>query len=506
MKTDKFNEILRQKLLGIEPPPYHEADWERMSKFMDSKHPPSFWQHYGQAILYSSGLAIISGLLILNLTQLNENKRLLTEIKEIRNQKLAGTATSKKDTVFVVQYRSQPVVAERHIATRTESPRAYKGSDMVADLGVPAVVLANEDNETAKVQNIDNVQRSKQTDNIVAKGPDFKEQKNDKQQNIKSKSAEIQTISGDKQALYSKSIPKQNDNQNSKNSKNVVNVQGDLQANTQNFETDNNSIIASNESNSLTTIEPLQPTELTDLQTDLADEVKNKKLKVKTLDDMTWPSESKKTKPVRLAAQPLRVQLGMSGVVGNRMMGTGLSAEILIGKRWSLNVGLEAVRIGGEQFLSDDLFNEKHKQDFRNLYAPPQKVPASADILNIKSSLRLVRLPVFVSYRYPLRRDFTLLFSAGSAFDLSVKENISFNFRPSRQDFATETRNQTKDFVAFNNVFGGMGIEKRWGHFVIQAQPYLGFKIAQMPLPNHEDREGHPQMGFRLRALYRLGQ
>jgi hypothetical protein len=231
-------------------------------------------------------------------------------------------------------------------------------------------------------------------------------------------------------------------------------------------------------------LEMLQPTELSDLQTDLADGVKNKKLRVRTPDEMTWPTEPNKTKPVRLATLPLRVQVGGSGLLENRLFGTGLSAEVLIGKRWSVNVGLEAVKIEGEQFLSDEQFNQKHKQDFRGLYAPAQRVPATADILNINSSLKLVRLPVFMSYRYPFKNDFTLLFSVGSAFDLSVKENISFNFRPNRQDFATETRNETRDFSVF----------------------YIGYKIARMQLPNHEDREDHPQMGVRLRALYRFGK
>jgi hypothetical protein len=111
-----------------------------------------------------------------------------------------------------------------------------------------------------------------------------------------------------------------------------------------------------------------------------------------------------------------------------------------------------------------------------------------------------------VSYRYPLKKDFMLLFSAGSAFDLSVKENISFNFRPNRQDFATETRNETRDFPVFNNLFGGLGIEKRWGHFAVQAQPYIGYKVAQMQPLNRDDRDNHPQMGIKLRALYRFGK
>jgi hypothetical protein len=505
MKIDKFNEIIKRKLLGAEPPPYHEADWERMSAFMQSKHPPSFWQQYSQTFWYGSGIAAIVGLLIINLKQLNDNKRLLQEIKVIGQQKIATAASLKKDTVFMMRYRNQSAINQTsHVA---HAP--FESNDRIVQNNPYNV--ADLDKPTATNDNIDIELQSKRKAQIWSKytnGAKAQNPNNVDGSTIASKRVESQKQNGAKaqnpyDVIGSTTASKQAVSQNETNG---VLVKKNTKTRTDIVASKNAPTVATVENNSAINIELLVPTELADLQTELADGVKNKKLRIRTPDEMTWPSEPKKTKPVRLATPPIRVQIGGSGTLENRLVGTGLSAEVLIGKRWSVNIGLDAVKIRGEQFLSDEQFNQKYKQDFRRLYAPPQLIPATADILNINSSLQLVQLPVFVSYRYPLQKEFTLLLSAGSVFDLSVKENISFNFRPNRQDFATETRNEARDIPVFNNVFGGLGIEKRWNRFAVQAQPYIEVKIAKMKLPNHEDRESHPQMGVRLRALYRFGK
>ena len=504
MKTNRFEEIIKRKLLGAEPPPYHEADWERMSAFMQSKHPPTFWQQYGQAVLYSSGMAAIVGLLIINLTQLNENKRLLTEIKEVRSQKTATAAIPKKDTIFVVQYRNQSIVNRAFEATNSAFSRQNKATTQNLDKSVGA------NYDTDNVQQ-NNLEVPKQTNLRAARnlgdfgGDVANNSKAANEQTGINKSMKAQSLSvvdgsmANNLKVAKEQTSKQTEaNSNGSTAKNASEIGG--------TSNNNNSVTETTENKYEINIEPLALTELANLQTDLADGVKNKKLRVRTPDEMTWPTQPKNAKPVRLAVPPLRMQIGVSGQSENRLVGAGLSAEILIGKHWSVNIGLDAVRIGAEQFLSDEQFNQKHKKNFRGSYAPPQRVPATADILNINSSLRLVRLPVFVSYRYSLPKDFTLLLSAGSAFDLSVRENVSFNFRPNRQDFATETYDGKQDLPVFNNIFAGVAIEKCWGRFVVQAQPYIEVKMAKIQLPNQNDRDNTPQIGVRLRALYRFGK
>ncbi len=503
MKTNKFEEIIKRKLLGAEPPPYHEADWERMSAFMQSKHPPTFWQQYGQAILYGSGMAAIVGLLIINLTQLNENKRLLTEIKEVRSQKIATAAIPKKDTIFVVQYRNQSIVNRAFEVKNSVFSRQNKATTQNLDKSVGA----NYDTDNGQQNNLEVPKQTnlKATHNLSDIGGDVADNSKAINKQIgTNKSVKPQSpfdangSMANNAKVASGQTAKYTEANNGSKAQTISGIDGTFD--------NGGSVINTTENNSTINIEPLAPTELADLQTDLADGVKNKKLRVRTPDEMTWPTQPKNVKPVRLDVPPLRMQIGVSGQSENRLMGAGLSAEVLIGNHWSVNVGIDAVRIGAEQFLSDEQFNQKHKRDFRGSYAPPQRVPATADILNINSSLRLVRLPVFVSYRYLLPKNFTLLLSVGSAFDLSVRENVSFNFRPNRQDFATETYNRKQDLPVFNNIFAGVGIEKRWRYFVVQAQPYIETKMAKMQLPNQDERDNDPQVGVRLRALYRFGK
>jgi hypothetical protein len=517
MKTNRFDDILRRKLQSIEPP-YHESDWERMQSFIESKHPPTFWQRYGQAVLYGSGVAVITGLLITNITQLDENKRLLTEIKTVSQQVARQQKTiaiqRQIDTVFVTKYVDKTKI-QPSIELNSETAL---GMSRVNGFDIGTVARNVEPNQSqfegfrkeerrlnvAKAQNLEEHLNVGKVQNLANVGvSSFAGQGEPSGRLNVGKAANRGTIHSTNVGLNQSQTEQERLNVGMVQNLVNVGVTGLKQPNLANVEPIQSIKERVTGSESMN-IEPLEPTEIVDLETDLADNVRNKKLKVRRPDELVWPTDSKKVRPVQLAHLPFRLQLGLSGSLENRLTGGGLSAEVLMGKHWSLNVGIDAVKIAGTNFLSDEQFNKKSKQEFRDLYAP--RIPPTADILNINSSLEIVRMPVFLSYRYPIRKDFDFIISAGSEFDLSVKENITFNFRPTRQEFDIENRNETRNVPFFNNLVGGLGVEKRWNRLVAQFVPYLGYKTDKTPTsPNHEERDSRPQVGIRLRVMYRLG-
>ena len=179
------------------------------------------------------------------------------------------------------------------------------------------------------------------------------------------------------------------------------------------------------------------------------------------------------------------------------------NTSLLLGKFWSINVGLARAFIIGPQYFTEDIFKEKTKSDFKdwNKKGPIQPPMAPPQAFNISTSATLWQLPVSLTYRWPMNDGFAFLLSGGTNFNLSACQSFSFYTRE-RNGELTQKRG---DFVLkptlSNDLIAAAGVEKQWRHLVVQAETYIA-PYLQKPSYLTENRN----LGIRFKVMYQFGK
>ncbi len=207
------------------------------------------------------------------------------------------------------------------------------------------------------------------------------------------------------------------------------------------------------------------------------------------------PTEAASSRP---RSGGVHLRLGASGEISTLQHATGAYSEVLIGRHWSLGVGLEHVRLENGQFADDQQFDSRTAQDFRKKYAPG--IDPRHPILDINRQLSFWQVPVSLNYRLLLNHGFALVPSAGMNFVTSTQENTTFVYR--RGPYEVYNANVTPSpppcnlFTSFVVAFGA---EKSWHHFVLQAAPVLTTPTKQVPDPINP-----VSLGIRARVLFQF--
>src|SRR5688572_27315194 len=106
MKTNKFENTIRQKLESIEPD-FQEQDWAKMQSYMQAHTPPTFWQQHSSWIGYAAAASITTVMAFLYVNQLSKNNDLTADVKNLQNQieviKSTAAPIAKADTIYLVQ-------------------------------------------------------------------------------------------------------------------------------------------------------------------------------------------------------------------------------------------------------------------------------------------------------------------------------------------------------------------------------------------------------------------
>lgn len=202
------------------------------------------------------------------------------------------------------------------------------------------------------------------------------------------------------------------------------------------------------------------------------------------------------------------VRLGVSGETDGLRTGGGFYVETRIGTHWTLGVGLNRLSQSGGSYTTDEEFNESTRSDFRRDYLPPgfdPKLDPKFGITNINVTRQSWQLPLSVGYRIPLNHGFALTPTVGLALALSAKEQVTFTFQRGPRDFGSGAINARVLPVSwYNNASLSLAAEKSWGHFTVQAMPFLSFPTETMPnrLISSPYRINATTGGVRLRLLY----
>jgi hypothetical protein len=523
MKTDNFDEAFRRKVESFHPP-FRDDEIDQIQGYVNQHIPLSFWQRFGHTFTYSLTTIIIVSLLTNTIYQANENKNLLNKIANLNNKLEQNQAViavndtpksvfiEKFDTIYVVKHiiKEIPVIEEINSSSpsitqlseietqsvvsvtfkeenigRLNSKETTKNTGLVSannvqkvsNLTNPAkpneVVIANRESKNSRPNVI-------KTGILPTKVSEVRQVSNlPKDKNFTEKVANEQMISSQSNAIKSSSSVESNFSDNTTQVGNVLD--NSLQINT-------DKVLA---------ISDLRRKMFSSFDLKFAFDLSNRRLHSPHY--VAKPKEHKSFRFPNVAMPNLKYRVGLGANADLGQVGTSLLTDILFAKRWSVTSGVNMSFLGFERFGDEDDFRRRTDKDFRDEHGVT--IPITNPIENIEAHQILFRVPIYLNYRLPLRRDYTVLFSTGTDIDLQLKQFTSY----SHHDFAINEKQegiQEKIPVTlFNNWMASVGIEKRWKYFSVQLSPYTTYQIKHVSY-----RKEDFAFGLKLNSFYRLSR
>ena len=175
----------------------------------------------------------------------------------------------------------------------------------------------------------------------------------------------------------------------------------------------------------------------------------------------------------------------------------------MLGKYWSVDVGIGKAKINGPQYYTDAIFKAKNNWDFQTwkksgIPNPPLLPPQAFDIT---TSVSLVRMPISLTYRWPINSSITLLMSGGTNLNLSATQGYRFSYRERNGEYKQEEGKFEVKPALSNDFMFSAGVEKQWKSLVFQTEVYAA-PYLQKPTYLTENRN----IGVRFKLLYQFGK
>lgn len=256
-------------------------------------------------------------------------------------------------------------------------------------------------------------------------------------------------------------------------------------------------------------LSPLEPNPMEELEGLQPAEIQVKRYAYATLQSKTTRStaagEAKTTPPPppSISLKNIRFRVGGSLNIGDKYTGYNLMSSILLGKYWSLDVGIGKAKITGPEYFTEAVFKTQTGRPFQAWHKednvrPPLMQP---QVFDIKTDVALVRLPLSLTYRWPIKENFTLLFSGGTNINLSAQQCYRFYYKE-RNDNVEEKEGKFNVKPAISNdIMIATGIEKQWRRVAFQVEAYAA-PYLQKPAYLTDNRN----LGVRFKVLYQFGK
>ncbi|HEV7348054.1 hypothetical protein [Telluribacter sp.] len=512
MKTNRFEENLRKKLESIEPD-FEEKDWQQMQTYMRQQAPPSFWQTHGQWAGYALAGATALVTVVLYHQQSQQSDQLRQEIASLKKtleqqQAAPPVVIEKTDTVYVLKSENKPVQPEatlfeekrRELATlERESARRTQVSPN--ELPPPPGDLVREQPPGFSAESSAPAATTPaETEKAVLPGP-------------------VGPVPGSTQSAAP--APESTSGRPAPNTGSLaelvagipvagIPVEGTSGAKVPT--TPQAPVILPEYRTELAPVEFLRARPLSNrtslgrkLATRMPKATVNRPLAVTPLPAPPskvaappQPTESQKAERI-LPELPVPYRIGVGQQWEARAKATTLWADILLGRHLSVTTGLSWLKPQEERYFNEKVFREKKRQDFRAKHG--RGIPPSFEVFNITTRTTLVQVPVGVTFRGELGRDFAYLLGAGTNLNVRTRQVLSFDLRIPTQQIDHWTKRILPPTPTFTNVQVSAGIEKRWNPIVLQADAYLISRDS--PRSYLPDKQS---LGVRFKILYQFGK
>ncbi len=456
MKTDDFDEIFRRKVESYHPP-FEDTEIDRIQGYVKQKMPLSWWQQFGNSLIYSLGSIIIVSLLSTIVYQTNENKILLENIEKLKSE-----LTQKQSSAFAPKDTTIDLYSKVYVE-KIDTIYIHKTIEKVID-------FSEDVTEKLAIQaSASNLRDNQFSTNLSVK-----------KEAIRQKDAIVESKERPKNELM----------------KSISETQPNVLA---------SEVVSNSEKSEFTR-------SLKDIQID--------ELSYKVFGEYSFPrilsivnfwekpssisleKGEKKRFSINFPSIHLpkpKVRIGLGGVLDNTQRGVNISSEILLAKKISLTSGLGFGYMSEEHFRNEYEFNRKNVQDFREQH--PLEIGKNIPIHEIDAKKYIIQMPIMLNYRMPLKKDFTAIISTGTSLDLHLRQFTTYSHGFLEEDDEESHLNQEVPTKIFNNWLVSFGLEKRWNRMSVQLNPYYGFQIKKLPYQIQNNI-----FGLRMNVFYRLGK
>jgi hypothetical protein len=433
MKTEDFDEAIRKKLENLTPT-YTESDIDKAYRNVVRK---SRFQIKGGSsswLLYSLSAAAITVVTIMSVSFFrNNNEVALNNTKNSINQNINIIDTTNKlsvnkDTVEFVQNNTNVGQAPERATAVFEGPISVTGIKKTEKYNEPSSINTSEESFVTP-----------KTDNTI----------------LEPSIANVSSI-----ALQGKT----QDTLNRKKENETPAI------------FDNQPELAKNKQVSAENVDIVPPAQIESTNTTLKE---SSKVDFVNKADSIAPAKKQKNsfKPFSVF-EGAKFSVGPDFMFSNQAMGTGISGKMDLKNRFGIGTGLNYTVLNTENFTDTaDMFRHKppHFHNDTNNHFNDK-----GHISDISITNSLIQIPIAISYTIPLKRNFGLLFSAGTDLDIYLNQKLSFNHNPDTGRTENHKFEEKGNVDVFNNLVFSTGVEKRWKSIAFQVTPFISLKTKDV--------------------------
>ncbi|RRB01186.1 hypothetical protein [Larkinella rosea] len=518
MKTDKFEENIRQKLEGIDPP-FQESDWLHLRSFLRRNGIPSMGGGAAQWLMPMLSAATVAGLVILTVWQYRTNQNLEQSVRTLRDSvtilqqlpvETPVAVAPKTDTVYITRevpvpglvpispkYRSD----DRTLAERLETNERESASDNANSTDEQSQGTGeNRPRSNGFPERSGTKERFSELENRLNEG----ERPNPSNRRTESSERNYPRLSNPANSVGDR-WNRQDETRYSGRQKPTgfettrplsFNGNGDSGSGSGSDRSGSGSPLAESASISW---EPV-PTRPLEIDSSYYTERFDRRIRRMRASSPRLAASSLLKPEVEKPKSPfVHVRAGASAQIGGRQSGFGFATEVLMGEHLTIGLGLNTLKVTGEKFVNEIQYSFNRRSDFRRDY--PGKVPPEirTQILDINRGGSTLQLPITFGYRIPLGESVTLTPSVGASFSLEAKDKITYLHQVGPFDYIEKKFSEKCTPNVYNSWLVNVAIEKQWGHWVVQASPYLS-----NPLMSTQFSLNHTSAGMRARLLYQF--
>ena len=441
MKTEEFDDALRQKIESINPL-YEEGDIDKVHNYVTQRRSIYSNKSLKYIIGASSAGLVIAGLLLWNISQWNEHKDLMQKVEILQknlSQSEAKAPVTKTDTVIIKEYV--------HDAPLNNQAPQQK------------VALSNQNNLSYGAENNN---ANKTPDDLI-------------NQHNKTTSKDL-TANNNKEDIS---------NQENISSNNVINESSEMASNK-----DIHANIESKNQQDITQVKQDDPIIAKDDSKDL------------TPQETIFDSTNKVAKPHHSFFAFLKnwkYQAGLGIEKANRQIGYNAYSEVAFNDKFSFSAGIKWLNINNESYGNDNDFHNRKGRNFQSTYN--QNVSETAtNISDIDVHDKIIQIPLAVTYHVYLKHFFSLLFSGGTDMEVYTKQIIGYKHSDALNLNVLSNFETNYQSLIFNNAVLSVGIEKRWKSLIFQAKPFISPQLQTVTY-----KKENLYYGLHINAAYSFG-
>jgi len=486
MKTNKFENTIRQKLESIEPD-FQEQDWAKMQSYMQAHTPPTFWQQYSSWIGYAAAASITTVMAFMYANQLAKNNNLTADVKNLKNQieviKSTAVPVAKADTIYIVQKeyidKSNESLANQNLDQYQAEKQNYSSYNPEHGKPETAYRPAQKLHDSVKDNNA-------LEDLAIAKNRS--DLSNTKEQDF-GNSVTIAKQSGPES--ITQSIVRNNSKSSFSDNQKILGSE---------FNLDNIEVTASHNYGKSV------PRKMNyNLANRISARQVSKNLFAASVPNPKAATSAKnveKTNKTENVIPELNLNVPYRFGGGIQAESNGISktilGEVLVSKKISISAGISWLKVKPMEFFTEKMFRDKNRKDFKRSH--PNEVPLALEVFNIKVSPTLVQIPLTVAFRNTAKNDWTYYGSAGTNIRVSSKESISYACRAPNNEYISQSFDRKTDLPAVSSINLSLGIEKVWHPIVVQAEGYLYTYFKPLTPLSHSAGPG-----VKVKLLYQIG-